>query len=68
MITSTDHREQMMKTTKLIRSDTDDLRDAAALASNTVEVAIDTSREINEQGEKLRGMRDRVRDFTHFLT
>jgi len=68
MMTSTDHREQMMKTTKALQSDTDDLRNAAALAEVTVGIALDTAQDINHQGEKLRSMRDRFSGINDSIT
>jgi hypothetical protein len=60
MVTSNDHREQVMKTVRGVRSDTDDLKSAAAMAAATVDVAVETAAEVNAQGDKLRSMKDRV--------
>jgi len=68
MVTSADHREQVMKTVRGVRSDTDDLKNAAALASATVDVASDTARDLHAQGDKLRSMQDRFSGINDAIT
>tara|TARA_R110002050_G_scaffold98836_2_gene205275 strand:- start:477 stop:677 length:201 start_codon:yes stop_codon:yes gene_type:complete len=60
MITSTDQREQFQRTTDHMRKDTDSLKNAVATANETLGKAIETSAELQKQGDQMESMKDRV--------
>eukprot|EP00008_Paramoeba_atlantica_P011002 CAMPEP_0201490484 /NCGR_PEP_ID=MMETSP0151_2-20130828/26582_1 /ASSEMBLY_ACC=CAM_ASM_000257 /TAXON_ID=200890 /ORGANISM="Paramoeba atlantica, Strain 621/1 / CCAP 1560/9" /LENGTH=218 /DNA_ID=CAMNT_0047876457 /DNA_START=80 /DNA_END=736 /DNA_ORIENTATION=+ len=68
MITSSDQREQMMRTTRGVRSDTDDLKAAAQMAAETADKAGEIADEVYSQGERMRGFRDRFGGINDAIT